>query len=135
MTPCYELKFVKIKNEVVGARPIGWNDVDIDGFGHDASGNDVMAVEWMTTCPYCGNMVQFEVAGVAKIKTDDQEDEYVSCGECGAGAEFIPESSKSGLDESNPVDVDSIVLDVADFMDPLNEDFGFEIDYDRMPGV
>ena len=40
---CYSLRYITIGKEEVGARPIGWDSEDVDGFGTNAEGDKVHA--------------------------------------------------------------------------------------------
>ena len=125
MIPCYSLKDVLVGSEMVSARPVGWDKVDYDGFGHDKDGEDVQAIEWASTCPSCGDLLQFIVTDIFKLN-----DNYcVECKECGAGKR--PE----GLDISNPIDPEKMLENYVDvsFVDPIKSGtFDIEIDKDRL---
>lgn len=138
MTECYQLKYVKIGDEIVGARPTGWDKSDVDGFGHDEEGNDVNAIEWNTTCPQCADLVTFDVASIYQDRLGTL---YVSCDTCQSP---LPDdvkqiqSSNKGLDSSDPVDVEALLAKFGhnDLIDPISEKlFDIEIDLERMPGL
>jgi hypothetical protein len=77
--PAYDLRDIIIKGEVVQARPIQWDGKIYDGFGNDENGNPVMPISWVTTCPSCGNMVQFGIKDY--VGTKDGID-VVHCAQC-----------------------------------------------------
>lgn len=136
---CYGLRYVTVSSEEVGARPIGWDSEDVNGFGTNSDGEEVRANKWMTTCPYCANLIEFGTNQVRRVVENKQfVADYICCPNCNAGEENLPDVEPQALDESDPVNVDEMILssDIAEFVDPLEGDnFGFEIDYERMPGV
>lgn len=136
MTECYQLKFVKIGNEIVGARPVGWDKSDVDGFGHDEDGKDVNAIEWNTTCPLCADLVNF---GLDSIYQDKSGNLFVSCPSCNNPLPKNVEKIQSeGMDSSNPIDAETLLanFDNSDLADPIAEKlFDIEVDLERMPGL
>lgn len=55
----FDLISIKIKNEHVQARPIEWDREPADGKGNGADGEPITPVKFMTTCPYCAQLINF----------------------------------------------------------------------------
>tara|TARA_R100001244_G_scaffold25113_2_gene25422 strand:- start:79985 stop:80398 length:414 start_codon:yes stop_codon:yes gene_type:complete len=124
MSYAYDLLYVTIGNEEVGARPTAWDAQDETGQGVDIAGKEINAIAWMTTCPGCGEMVDVLKPGLY-IATDGTEFCF-SCISCGAGKEV------KKLQFSTEVEVvKKETPDVAVFIDPIKEGlFDNEVDHD-----
>lgn len=130
MTSCYDLITIKLKNEIIQARPVAWDREIADGFGNDVRGNPVTAVEFHATCPYCGNLVHFTSDDIYK---DKQEKDNVKCLMCRAGSEVgnvgAPKELKKTL-AGGPKAIESKVLV---FIDPIADGlFDLEVDHDLL---
>lgn len=82
MTTCYEFIDIKIKNEMIQARPVAWDREIYDGFGNDRHGKPVLATEFEATCPFCGNLIHFSKESIYK---DSSKNDNIKCQECNAG--------------------------------------------------
>ena len=60
MSGPYDLLEVQMYDEILFARPIAWDEEDADGFGNNEKGEPVKPVRWMSTCPKCGQLVEFD---------------------------------------------------------------------------
>jgi hypothetical protein len=78
----YDLIFVRINEELVQGRPIEWDRVPVDIMGHDNVGELMKPTKYMTTCPYCAQLIKFGVKDM--MKGDHPEHKDVACAECGA---------------------------------------------------
>ena len=112
MIPAYALIEVFVGSEKVSARPVRWDAEDFTGFGKTETGEDLVVTGYHTTCPFCGNLIDFDSK---LIYLDEDENQHVKCDSCGVGTQ-------------NP----STVKTEAVFTDPiLNNQFnGVEIDYE-----
>ena len=59
MSITFDLITVIIKDEPVQARPIEWEQVPTNHLGHDETGTPVKPSKYMTTCPYCAQLIKF----------------------------------------------------------------------------
>lgn len=91
--PAYDLRRVNIDGTIVEARPIQWNGKIYDGQGNDADGNPVKATMYMTTCPKCGQMIQFKDTEILETGNGD----LVGCSNCGAGKVETVEAVKEKI--------------------------------------
>ena len=74
----YSLRHVFVNGAEVESRPVQWDGKDYDGQGHDESGRGVLPIAYITTCPECGNLIQF---GASDIVIKDGKD-IVVCQRC-----------------------------------------------------
>lgn len=120
---CYELIDVKIKSELIQARPIRWDREIADGFGNDKNGEPVESIEFHTTCPYCGNLIQFTRDS---LFIDVMGNKYnITCLSCKAGNLPAMIENKGSERTINPI---SMV-----FIDPIAEGlFDVEVDEERL---
>ncbi len=86
MITCYSLLEIHISNETLLARPVAWDVEDADGFGNDMNGNPINAVGWHTTCPSCGNLVEFGKEDIYVGR--DGSEHNVKCCTCDSGKKF-----------------------------------------------
>ena len=106
MIPCYTLLEVNVGTEKILARPVRWVIEDVDGFGHDKDGNDVVPSGYHATCPKCGNLIDF---AAEQIYIDEHLVEYVACDNCNAGADKIGD-----IDLSKPIEDSEIIDPIKD---------------------
>lgn len=96
---CYEWSEITVYKELVRARPVGWDREIVDSDGNDKDGIPVVAVEFETTCPYCGNLLQFKTSDIYCSVGNSAN---IKCGTCNKGNEKIvavePEVSSVKLD-------------------------------------
>jgi endogenous inhibitor of DNA gyrase (YacG/DUF329 family) len=74
----WDLVKVNIGGIMIDARPIKWDGNPIDNEGRMATGIMVRPLLYMTTCPHCGQLIEFK----ANHKT-------AKCPSCGKGETFI----------------------------------------------
>jgi len=86
MTECYKLIDIMCGGEQLQARPVDWDREVVDGFGNDQKGDPVNAIGFHTTCPSCGNLVDFKKCDLYVGK--DKSENNIKCEFCGCGAEF-----------------------------------------------
>lgn len=98
MINCYSLTSVRIKSEGIYARPVGWDRPDEDGFGNGKNGRPIQAIEWHTTCPFCGNLIHFGLDSL--YVAEDGSANNIRCEECNSGNPF----KKSQSDPEPPKD-------------------------------
>jgi hypothetical protein len=121
MIQCYELIDVRIKNEMIQARPVAWDREICDGFGNDSKGVPVNSTEFHATCPFCGNLVHF-------AKTDIYSKDNIKCLECGAGNTKVEEDE---VVVSTTPSAPKVVQPKRDvFQDPIESGL-FDVDVDH----
>ena len=126
---CYDLINVVIKKEQVQARPIAWDREIYDTDGNDVKGEPVEAVEFHTTCPYCGDLIHFAKDEILWIAENDQPEGNVQCEECGAGKKL--EISEDGTPQPRQISAVQV-----EFLDPIAEGlFDVEIDQELFEKV
>jgi len=54
---CYDLAPIMVHQELIYARPVEWNGRDVDGYGHNDHGEELRAIMYAATCPYCANLL------------------------------------------------------------------------------
>lgn len=124
MSYAYDLLYITIGDEKVGARPTEWDRQDETGSGVDISGKEINAVTWMTTCPKCGGLVNVIKSGL--YVASDGTEFCFSCPECGAGKELKKAQFSTSADKKQTVDI-------ATFIDPIKEGlFENEVDVDLL---
>jgi hypothetical protein len=81
----YDLIDVIVSGGEVQARPIAWDGEDVDGQGHDAQGRQLLATRYHTTCPKCGQLVEFETDNIAWVPASGNSPAsgHVNCVFCG----------------------------------------------------
>ena len=121
----YDLVYITIGTETVGARPTSWDAEDVTGSGVDVNGNEVNPTEWMTTCPACADLVNVLKPNIY-IATDKTE-YCVKCPTCETGKEFKKSQFAAASEpaERKP--------DAATFIDPIKKGlFDHSIDRDLL---
>jgi hypothetical protein len=136
---CYELIHVRVGSEVLQARPIAWDREVWDGEGNDRDGVPVEAVEFVTTCPFCANLIQFKKDEIYYSSNPGASDKGpgtsrwavggaptdVGCVTCGAG------NAKLEVEELEP-ELETVVVRTS-FKDPIASGlFGDEVDFERL---
>lgn len=106
-TPAYALSDFDINGTAIQARPVGWDGEDADGFGMDVAGEPVYPNAWVTTCPFCGNMVEVKKEEI--YISEDGTEFSVKCDSCKSGKPF----------KRLQFDNDSDGPDTAVFIDPI----------------
>jgi len=125
MIPCYKLVEVRVGSQIVSARPVRWDEQDEDGFGHSVDGKEISAIGFHTTCPSCGELIDFDNVDLY-LAIDDSENN-LSCGACGAGNKKLETQADSPKEEIQ--DRKEIEIKSAGFIDPIAEGlFDVEID-------
>lgn len=74
----YDLLEINVGQETLQARPIEWSGEIVDGYGNDSDGELVKAIKWMTTCPECADLIEFESKSIFVI----DDDKHVICQSC-----------------------------------------------------
>lgn len=120
---CYQLIDISIGNNYTTARPIAWDRDDYFGNGNDSKGIPIIAVRYVTTCPGCGQGLEFNRNDIL-VKNDVN---CIGCAICRITvAPAIPKSTSAILAELPPAhkDDDDIPLPPAPsavFKDPVLE--------------
>lgn len=110
--PPFQLKEIYIGDEMMHARPVQWDGKDFfDGEGRNERGDYINAIAWQTTCPGCGQQIQFGLNDV--YIADDGTEDNISCPHCKAGHVPDPMRMKyrdEGLEEpkSTTMNIDSV---------------------------
>jgi hypothetical protein len=136
---CYDLIYVRVGSEVLQARPIAWDREVWDGEGNDREGNPVEAIEFVTTCPHCANLIQFKKDEIyytseADVSISDRwavggAPTDVGCVTCGVGN---PKLEVNDSVEEEP----KIAVVRTSFKDPIADGlFGDEIDFTRLQTI
>ena len=58
---CYKNILVTINKVSLMARPIQWDKPDHTGQGKAKDGSDIIATNYITTCPKCSNLINFTI--------------------------------------------------------------------------
>jgi DNA-directed RNA polymerase subunit M/transcription elongation factor TFIIS len=95
----YELRSVRIGNVKVESRPIQWDGKDYDGQGNDANGKPLVPTLYMTTCPKCGQMLQFSNSDITTANNVDS----VICTHCSKTTKTKPVKPEPVKAEPEPV--------------------------------
>lgn len=96
----FDPRIVRIGAEIMHARPIRWDEMLHDGSGHK-NGEEIIPLEYETTCPGCGQLFKFVPEEIWMSSVDGHE---CICCTCGYGYE------ENDLDE----DLDEDLMDVLD---------------------
>lgn len=96
--PAYDLIKVYVTNKPVEARPVQWDGKDFTGQGVDKDGNDINAIAYITTCPNCGDLIQFMVNSVVK----DGDHDTIVCNTCATKKKKVGILHKQVKPENKP---------------------------------
>lgn len=133
MTECYKLVDVVCGGHQLQARPVGWDGEDVDGFGNDKKGYPVIAIEFHTTCPQCGNLVDFNKCDLYVGK--DRSENNIKCETCGCGADFLKPQhagNKKGITEKK-IKLSAFGAEKLIFRDPIADGlFDEEVDLELL---
>lgn len=91
--PAFELRRVCVVDEFVEARPIQWDGKDYTGDGRDQDGRLIQPTMYVTTCPKCGNMIQF---GKDDILEEGDRDS-IGCPNCHAGEQDVQDAKEGAI--------------------------------------
>jgi len=118
-TPAYALSDFNVNGTTIQARPTHWDGEDVDGVGNDIKGDPVYPDAWVTTCPFCGNMIEVKKEEV--YISDDDVEFCIKCETCDSGK---PQKRLqfSGETVAEP--------DAAAFIDPIDAGL-FSMDHDK----
>lgn len=136
--PAYDLIEVNVGSHTIAARPIEWDGKDYDGAGNGENGQQINAIVFMTTCPACAQLVQFNKTDI--YTADDKSINNVRCTSCNLGRNPTPSPDDIHdlvvvLDEpEQPSDDEADSAPSADiFIDPiLSGDYEIAVDADRL---
>ena len=122
----YDLIYVTVGDQQLGARPTVWDGKDETGFGQTIEGQPVEAVEWITTCPGCADLVNV-IKDKLYISSDDTKLCF-KCPTCETGKKF---KEFQFLDEEEKAK--KAVEIVTAFIDPIKEGlFDHPIDHELL---
>lgn len=126
MTTCYQLIDVQIGNQQTQARPVAWDREIWDGNGNDKNGEPVKPTEFNTTCPFCANLIHFNVDELY-IAVDGSSNN-VGCYTC----KVANQKSEIASEEKET----TVVASRTTFRDPIAEGlFGDEIDFEKLKKI
>jgi hypothetical protein len=129
MTECYKLIDVVCGGHKLQARPVDWDRQDVDGFGNDRKGEPVNAIGFHTTCPRCGNLIDFR-RSTLYVGTDETENN-IKCESCGCGTDFSKlQNEESGKETvERKIEVPILTAKKLVFRDPIADGlFDEEVD-------
>jgi len=107
MTP-FDLITVNFKGRSIAARPIEWNRQPVNAAGDDEDGVPISPVKYVTTCPWCAQLVIFIVNDIMT----GIDGPNVKCTSCGAVSENVHQSVD--------VVIEPVVKELVDpFIDPI----------------
>lgn len=133
--PAYDLIDITVGRFKSTARPIEWDGKDEDGVGNDANGRPINAVMYMTTCPACGQLIQFKSDDLYQSVNDQNN---VKCQHCGTGNDRMPTPDEIHdliviLDDETISESDKLVIPHKAFVDPiLSGEFDIPIDVEKL---
>lgn len=73
----FDLIIVKIKNESIQGRPFEWDRTPADSAGNDEAGVPITPTRYMTTCPFCAQLIKFRPEEL-------YDDNNIKCPSCDA---------------------------------------------------
>ena len=102
----FDLRDIAIGDKVIQARPVVWDREMYGGDGTDKDGEMAVPTKLQTTCPHCGNFIEFSA-------------EYISiaCGNCHAGQFSLPEEEFPFVDPGEFVNPWAAVINVDKISD------------------
>lgn len=113
----FDLITVQIKDETIQARPIEWDRELADGKGNDKDGVPITPTRFMTTCPYCSQLIKFR-------HSDIYDGSNIKCPECSVhNAPQNAECLTIEMEMAHPPDIKVAVpvgeVEVYPFIDPV----------------
>lgn len=105
MRGTFDLLEVKIKNQTIHGRPIEWDREFADAAGNDAAGEPSVPSRYMTTCPFCSQLIKFRPEEI-------YDGNNLRCSSCDAHTPPIDKNPEG-------VQMPAIVDEMQDAMDPV----------------
>lgn len=117
----YDLLDVKVNGVPTTARPIAWSEQDTIGTGKTGDGNDIKAVEFMTTCNKCAQLIKFDI----KSAIDSMMD--IKCKAC--SVPIVEEYIEEYIEEIEEiVESEVSINEILDFLVPaVDECYGIDL--------